>query len=79
MSKLEKLIDKIFSGSNLTYSDAEKILEHLGFELIIRGSHHVFRKKGYQLNISLKIRKELLNYQVKLLKDILEDHGYEKK
>ncbi len=40
-------------------------------------SHHVFRKPNYK-SISIKKRKELLSYQIKELKQVLLDHGYEK-
>jgi len=48
----------------------------LGFEVIVCGSHHVFRKKGYGKNISIKKRTELLPYQVRDIKEVLRDHGY---
>jgi predicted RNA binding protein YcfA (HicA-like mRNA interferase family) len=76
MSKREKLIQKIMDGRNVSYDEAETILSHLGFSVEVTGSHHVFRKNGYSKNVSLKIRAELKNYQIKLLKEVLEDHGY---
>ncbi|MGK5595687.1 MAG: hypothetical protein ACSNEK_10080 [Parachlamydiaceae bacterium] len=76
MSKLEKLIKKIVNGESVTYSEAEKILFRLGFSLEIKGSHHIFRKKAYSRNISLKKRSELLLYQLEMLQEVLKDHGY---
>lgn len=78
MSSEEKLITKILSGSNVSYKDAERILIYLGFNLKITASHHIFRKKGYSLNVSLKRRTELLPYQIKILQEVLKDHGYKK-
>lgn len=78
MSKIEKLIKKIFNGSCISYAEAEKILLHLNFELDICGSHHVFRQKGYAKAISIKRRAELLPYQAHDLKRILLEHDYEK-
>ena len=78
MSVEEKLIEKILSGRSVSYKDAEKILLKLGFEVKITASHHIFRKKGYSTNVSLKRRAELLSYQIKLLQEVLEDHGYKK-
>ena len=46
MSKLQKLIEKILEGRTVSYEEAEKLLFELGFEVEVRGSHHVFRKKG---------------------------------
>jgi len=78
MSKHEKLINEILNGKKISYADAEKILLRLHFELSVSGSHHVFRKDGYRRSISLKRRSELLNYQIKLLQEVLKDHGYTK-
>lgn len=76
MSKIEKLIQKILNGQSVSYEEAEKLLIRLGFDLNVRGSHHVFRKNGYAKNISLKRRSELLAYQLEDLKEVLKDHGY---
>lgn len=76
MSKLEKLIQKILNGQSISYDEAEKLLIRLGFDLNIRGSHHIFRKKGYEKNVSLKRRSELLPYQIGDLQEVLKDHGY---
>jgi predicted RNA binding protein YcfA (HicA-like mRNA interferase family) len=78
MSAEEKLIQKILSARGISYKDAEKILLKLGFDVKITASHHIFRKKGYPTNVSLKRRAELLSYQIKLLQEVLKDHGYQK-
>jgi predicted RNA binding protein YcfA (HicA-like mRNA interferase family) len=76
MSKYEKLIQKILNGSNVSYKDVENVLLKLGFELKIRGSHHVFRKQGYSKTVSIKKRPLLLAYQIDDVKEVLKDHGY---
>lgn len=76
MSTIEKLIKKFFSTNSIDYQEVERILLYLGFDVHISGSHHVFRKKGYSKNISLKKRKILLPYQVRMIKEVLKDHGY---
>ena len=78
MSTVQKLIDQILEGRSVSYKDAEKLLLRLHFELSIRGSHHVFRKDGYHRTVSLKKRAELLGYQIKLMQEVLKDHGYTK-
>lgn len=75
MSKTEKLIQKIFAKQPVSYKDAEKILFELGYQLKMSGSHHVFRKTGYQ-HITLKRRPQLLLYQIIDLQEALRDHGY---
>ena len=72
MSKLEKLVQKILDGRDISYDEAEGLLLKMGFQLDIRGSHHIFRKKGYLRNISIKRRPQLLPYQIADLRD----HGY---
>ena len=47
MVKIEKLIVKTFQNRSISYIEAERILKNLGFDMISCGSHHVFRKKGY--------------------------------
>lgn len=76
MSKLQKLIQKVIDGRDISYDEAEMILLRLQFEIDIRGSHHIFRKKGYLRNISIKRRSQLLPYQIREIKEVLRDHGY---
>lgn len=78
MSTFDKLIKKVFYGSNISYKDAEKILLRLGFDLEISGSHHIFRKAGFPRSIALTRRSELQHYQIGLLKEALIRHGYKK-
>lgn len=76
MSKLDKLIKKILEGRVVSYNEAEVLLLNLGFEVEVRGSHHVFRKKGYPRNVCIKRRSQLLPYQLRDLKEVLRDHDY---
>lgn len=76
MSKFQKLVERVFEGRSVSYEEAEKILLGLGFRMESRGSHHVFRKSGYERNISIKKRSQLLPYQLNDLKEVLGDHGY---
>ena len=76
MTRREKLIQKILCGRDISYKDAENILLNLGFELDISGSHHVFRKAGYQKTVCIKRRPQLLAYQINDLREVLKDHGH---
>ncbi len=78
MSKLEKLVKRVLAGQSISYDDAERLLLSIGFVMKSEGSHHVFRKKGFSKNISIKKRPQLLPYQIKDLKEVLKDHGYPK-
>jgi len=57
MSVIDKIIKKFLFDELVTYKDAEKLLLSLGFELQVTGSHHIFRKKGYVRNASIKKQK----------------------
>lgn len=76
MSKRDKLIQKILKGDNVTYSDAKNILTELGYELDVTGSHHNFRKEGQPKTITLKKRTQLISYQIRLVQEVLKNHGY---
>ena len=69
MSKYEKLLLKILSGTsdaNIHFDDLCDLLESYGFEVRIKGSHHIFRKEGVAEKINLqKDGNKAKPYQVK--------------
>ena len=74
MTKLKKLIEKILEGRSVSYEEAEALLLRLGFSFTVCGSHHVFRKKGFGRNLSLKRRSELLSYQLRDIQEVLREY-----
>ena len=72
MGSLDKLILKILSGvsdANIGFDELCNILINLGFDLRIKGSHHVFRKNGVEEKVNLQ--KDGANakpYQVRQIK-----------
>lgn len=74
MTKRDKLIQRIKDGNAVSYDEAENVLVSLGFSVRSRGSHHVFSKDGYEKNISIKKRSELLPYQMRLIKEAVETY-----
>jgi hypothetical protein len=75
MSKFEKLKLKIKNGQAISYEEAESFLLKLGFKVRSPGnSHFIFWKEGYEKNISLKKRSQLLPYQVRMLEEVLNNH-----
>ncbi len=57
MGKYDKLISQILRGvsdANIQFNDLCQLMRHLGFEERIRGSHHIFRKKGIEEMINLQ-------------------------
>jgi hypothetical protein len=57
MSKYDKLLFQILRGTadaNVSFKDLRELLEKMGFEERIRGSHHSFRKAGIIEKINLQ-------------------------
>lgn len=74
MSKFEKIIQKLLSGNdqNFEFNDLCNLLETLGFDNRIKGSHHIYFKKGITEIINLQPRnKKAKPYQVKQVREIL--------
>ncbi len=69
------MILKILSGvsdANIGFDELCNILINLGFDLRIKGSHHVFRKNGVEEKVNLQ--KDGANakpYQVRQVRNIL--------
>ena len=78
MSQKAKLLLKILSGrsdSNLAFLEIVSLLQHLGFSLRIKGSHHIFVREGIAEIINLQPKGSLAKaYQVKQVRDIILNH-----
>jgi hypothetical protein len=51
MAQIDKLIAKLMLGAsdaNFSFSDLCEILQILGWEVRIKGSHHIFSKEGVE-------------------------------
>jgi len=75
MGKYEKLIFQILRGTsdaNIAFSNLINLMQYLGFEMRIRGSHHIFRKKGIEEKPNLqKDGNKAKQYQVKQIRNII--------
>ena len=75
MAKYEKLIQKILQGksdANIRFEDLCNLLKYLGFEERVKGSHHIFRKKGIAEKINLQRDDGIAKpYQVKQVRSTL--------
>ena len=74
MSKVEKLMLKILNGAHdqsISFSELCNLLTKLGFDLRIKGSHHIFTMGGVEeiLNIQAKGSKAK-PYQVKQIRQV---------
>ena len=78
MGKYEKLIFQILRGmsdANISFDELCGLLTHLGFEMRMRGSHHVFRKQGVPEKINLQRQgAQAKSYQVKQVRIIIQKH-----
>ncbi|MGK7953072.1 MAG: type II toxin-antitoxin system HicA family toxin [Xenococcaceae cyanobacterium] len=75
MGKYEKLLLKIIEGksdTNISFSDLCQLLEKLGFDKRIRGSHHIFRQAGIQEKPNLqKDGSKAKDYQIRQIRTII--------
>ena len=78
MGKKEKLIERLKSYTkDFTFNELQNVLESLGFELLSKGKTSGSRVRFLKANIVIILhkphrRKELLEYQIKQVLDILE-------
>lgn len=75
MSKYEKLLTRILQGSsdaNVAFDDLCNLLKKLGFDERVRGSHHVFRRKGVIEKINLQHDDgKAKAYQVRQVRNVI--------
>ena len=75
MGNYKKLIFKTLRGTsdaNIDFSDLINLLQYLGFGMRIKGSHHIFRKKGIEEKPNLqKEGNKAKPYQVKQVRNII--------
>jgi predicted RNA binding protein YcfA (HicA-like mRNA interferase family) len=75
MSSREKLLTQICDGrsdANIAFEDLCNLLLHLGFELRVRGSHHLFRKADIVEKINLqRDGSKAKPYQVRQVRNVI--------
>lgn len=76
MGNHEKLLFQILRGlsdTNIDFDDLRGLLLHIGFEMRIRGSHHMFRKNGIPEKINLqRDGSKAKSYQVRQVRNIIQ-------
>ena len=75
MGKHDKTLLQVLRGTtdvNISFEDLCGLLQHIGFDLRIRGSHHIFTKHGVEeiLNLQPKGTKAKA-YQVKQVREVI--------
>lgn len=75
MGKHDKLLFQILRGlsdANIGFDELCSLLNHLGFEMRVRGSHHVFRKQGIPEKVNLQRQgSQAKSYQVRQVRAII--------
>lgn len=75
MSKFEKLVQKILSGSsdkNIGFEELRTLLLTLGFSERVKGSHHIYFKSGVAEILNLQpIGSKAKPYQVKQVREVI--------
>jgi predicted RNA binding protein YcfA (HicA-like mRNA interferase family) len=64
------------SDNNIKFTELCNLMEYLGFEKRIKGSHHLFRKYGISTKINLQKDGDLAkSYQVKQVRKLIIDNN----
>ncbi len=75
MSRLEKVLLRILRGTsdvNIPFHDLRYLLQQLGFDERIRGSHHIFTRSDVQEILNLQPRDgEAKPYQVRQVRAVI--------
>lgn len=75
MSQHEKIMLAILSGTqdkNISFSDLQSVLEHLGFRYRIKGGHFIYTKDGIEEIINVQpVGKMAKPYQVKQVRQTI--------
>jgi len=79
MGKHEKLLERLAhpaQDANWNFHDMIVLLQNLGWEMRIRGSHHFFRKAGVPEIINLQpVGAKAKSYQVRQVRNVLQSTG----
>jgi hypothetical protein len=75
MSKHAKLLAKILSGTadaNIPFTALCHLLQRIGFEVRVRGSHHIFLRHGVEEILNLQPKgADAKPYQVKQVRNVI--------
>jgi predicted RNA binding protein YcfA (HicA-like mRNA interferase family) len=78
LSAFEKILLKVLRGTsdaNISFDDLCKLLEELGFDLRINGSHHIFTREDLEDIINLQPKHgKAKPYQVKQVRKLILEH-----
>ena len=71
----EKILQNLMSGlqdKNIKFRDLQKLLDALGFEVRVKGDHHIYTCKGLPEIINIQPKGNMAKpYQVKQIREII--------
>jgi predicted RNA binding protein YcfA (HicA-like mRNA interferase family) len=77
----KRVLQRVLSGTSdasIGFDDLCQLLRSLGFEMRVRGSHHLFRRAGVEEKINLQREgHEAKPYQVKQVRALILRYGLE--
>ena len=72
---MDKALERVLSrasDANIRFDDLCQLLRSLGFEMRVRGGHHIFRKAGVEEKINLQREgSEAKSYQVRQVRAVI--------
>jgi len=75
MTAQAKLLERVLRGTsdrNVPFDALCGLLHHLGFQVRVRGSHHIFTRTGVEEILNLQPKGSLAKaYQVKQVRDVI--------
>jgi len=73
-----RTLQRVLSGTSdaaIRFDDLRQLLLNLGFEMRVRGSHHIFRKAGIEEKVNLQREgSDAKPYQVRQVRYVLLKH-----
>lgn len=75
MSKFDKILEKVLRGAsdaNIDFQDLRQLLNGLGFQERIRGSHHIYTKDDVMEIINIQPKgSKAKPYQIKQVRNLI--------
>lgn len=75
MSNPKKTLERLLSGqadANIAFADLVRLLDKLGFDSRIKGSHHIFYRNGIEEILNLQPKgSQMKTYQVRQVRDVV--------
>ncbi|MCZ7645774.1 MAG: type II toxin-antitoxin system HicA family toxin [Planctomycetota bacterium] len=75
MARFAKVLEQILRGvsdASIRFDDLCRLLKQLGFEVRIRGDHHIFTRDGVEEILNLQPRgSQAKPYQVKQVRNVI--------